>query len=81
MTTTPENLSQTASQWEAEICAHIESWLEIERSEAMALIEAQEFALQQAWGRNLSSEDAASYLVEASTPSPVDQASNQSRTR
>lgn len=72
ITMTPTDTpSPTVHQWEAEICAHIATWLEIDESEAMALIEAQSFAMQQAWGRDLSSEDAASYVVAAATPHPV----------
>ena len=62
------------SEWEDEITAIVEVDLELTRSDAQGIVEAQSFVMSQCWGKGLLPKESADCVVKASNsasePSP-----------
>lgn len=62
--------TKTYSDWENEVTEALENELEISRSDAQGLVEANEFELKQAWGKGLSASATAKQIIKKSEAKP-----------
>ncbi len=54
---------RTYSQWEDEVISEVESELDVTRSDAQGVVEAQSFKMAQSWGKGLSGKETAKIII------------------